>query len=105
VTVRIGSFWLSVQPGDQEDPSVTRSEIYRQFLRLQESEARTIVLVTHDLREARKLARLRHGPPGAPINRKNVPNACKGVIETVSSPLLRFLTTGAAGQLRDGEVV
>jgi osmoprotectant transport system ATP-binding protein len=37
------------------DP-ITRSEIHREFLHLQEIEATTIVLVTHDLREARKLA-------------------------------------------------
>src|SRR3990172_1858678 len=38
------------------DP-ITRNEIHEEFLRLQESEARTIVLVTHDLREALKLAK------------------------------------------------
>ncbi|MFQ5924116.1 MAG: hypothetical protein ACE5M4_14860, partial [Anaerolineales bacterium] len=32
------------------------NEIQREFLHLQRSEARTIVLVTHDLREALKLA-------------------------------------------------
>jgi osmoprotectant transport system ATP-binding protein len=37
------------------DP-ITRNEIHHEFLHLQESEARTIVLVTHDLREALKLA-------------------------------------------------
>lgn len=37
------------------DP-LTRSEIHREFLKLQKLEARTIVLVTHDLREALKLA-------------------------------------------------
>jgi osmoprotectant transport system ATP-binding protein len=36
--------------------SITRNDIHREFLRLQESEPRTIVLVTHDLREALKLA-------------------------------------------------
>ena len=37
------------------DP-ITRSEIHTEFLKLQKLEARTIVLVTHDLREAFKLA-------------------------------------------------
>ena len=37
------------------DPT-TRSEIHQEFLKLQEFEPRTIVLVTHDFREALKLA-------------------------------------------------
>jgi osmoprotectant transport system ATP-binding protein len=37
------------------DP-ITRNEIHREFLHLQKIQARTIVLVTHDLREALKLA-------------------------------------------------
>lgn len=37
------------------DP-ITRSEIHCEFLKLQKSQARTTVLVTHDLREAFKLA-------------------------------------------------
>ena len=37
------------------DPT-TRSEIHKEFLKLQEFEPRTIVLVTHDFREAMKLA-------------------------------------------------
>lgn len=37
------------------DP-ITRKEIHREFLRLQALQARTIVLVTHDLSEALKLA-------------------------------------------------
>ena len=37
------------------DP-ITRSEIHAEFIRLQKLEARTIILVTHDLREAFKLA-------------------------------------------------
>ncbi|NIR50217.1 ATP-binding cassette domain-containing protein [candidate division KSB1 bacterium] len=36
--------------------ALTRSEIHQEFLKLQKMEARTIVLVTHDLREAIKLA-------------------------------------------------
>ena len=36
--------------------AITRKEIHNEFLRLQHAEARTIVLVTHDLAEARKLA-------------------------------------------------
>jgi osmoprotectant transport system ATP-binding protein len=43
------------EPFGALDP-VTRSEIHREFLRLQRQEARTIVLVTHDLGEAFKLA-------------------------------------------------
>jgi osmoprotectant transport system ATP-binding protein len=37
------------------DP-ITREEIQREFLRIQKLEARTILLVTHDLREAMRLA-------------------------------------------------
>jgi len=37
------------------DPT-TRGEIHREFLKLQEAEPRTVVMVTHDLNEAAKLA-------------------------------------------------
>lgn len=47
--------FLLDEPFGALDP-ITRNEIHREFLRLQEAEARTIVLVTHDLREALKLA-------------------------------------------------
>lgn len=47
--------FLLDEPFGALDP-VTRSEIHREFLHLQQSEARTVVLVTHDLREALKLA-------------------------------------------------
>jgi osmoprotectant transport system ATP-binding protein len=47
--------FLLDEPFGALDP-VTRNEIHQEFLRLQASEARTIILVTHDLREARKLA-------------------------------------------------
>jgi len=47
--------FLLDEPFGALDP-ITRKEIHREFLRLQEAEARTIILVTHDLAEARKLA-------------------------------------------------
>jgi osmoprotectant transport system ATP-binding protein len=47
--------FLLDEPFGALDP-MTRGEIQREFLHLQRSEARTIVLVTHDLREALKLA-------------------------------------------------
>ena len=47
--------FLLDEPFGALDP-VTRQEIHQEFLRLQASEPRTIVLVTHDLREALKLA-------------------------------------------------
>lgn len=47
--------FLLDEPFGALDP-ITRSEIQREFLHLQRSEARTIILVTHDLREALKLA-------------------------------------------------
>lgn len=60
------------------DP-VTRAEIHEEFLHLQEVEPRTIVLVTHDLREALKLSRrlvvlddgrvAQHGTSDAILNR------------------------------------
>lgn len=47
--------FLLDEPFGALDP-ITRNEIHREFLHLQRSEPRTIVLVTHDLREALKLA-------------------------------------------------
>lgn len=47
--------FLLDEPFGALDP-LTRNEIQREFLHLQRFEARTIVLVTHDLREALKLA-------------------------------------------------
>ncbi|MFQ5846190.1 MAG: ABC transporter ATP-binding protein, partial [Candidatus Methylomirabilales bacterium] len=47
--------FLLDEPFGALDP-ITRTEIHGEFLHLQHSEARTIVLVTHDLREALKLA-------------------------------------------------
>ena len=49
------SLVLLDEPFGALDP-VTRSEIHREFLKLQKSETRTTLLVTHDLREAFKLA-------------------------------------------------
>jgi osmoprotectant transport system ATP-binding protein len=43
------------EPFGALDP-ITRAEIHREFLKLQAFEPRTILLVTHDLREAKKLA-------------------------------------------------
>jgi osmoprotectant transport system ATP-binding protein len=47
--------FLLDEPFGALDP-ITRGEIHREFARLQKSEARTMVLVTHDLREAIRLA-------------------------------------------------
>lgn len=47
--------FLLDEPFGALDP-VTRNDIQQEFLRLQQSEPRTIVLVTHDLREAFRLA-------------------------------------------------
>jgi osmoprotectant transport system ATP-binding protein len=47
--------FLLDEPFGALDP-VTRNDIQQEFLRLQQSEPRTIVLVTHDLHEALKLA-------------------------------------------------
>jgi osmoprotectant transport system ATP-binding protein len=47
--------FLLDEPFGALDP-MTRAEIHREFIRLQRVSARTIVLVTHDLREAVKLA-------------------------------------------------
>jgi osmoprotectant transport system ATP-binding protein len=56
--------FLLDEPFGALDP-ITRNEIQQEFLRLQLSEPRTIVLVTHDLHEACKLAQrlivLNHG--------------------------------------------
>jgi osmoprotectant transport system ATP-binding protein len=63
--------FLLDEPFGALDP-ITRSEIQTEFVRLQDAAARTIVLVTHDVREAVKLATrlvildagrvLQHGP-------------------------------------------
>jgi osmoprotectant transport system ATP-binding protein len=47
-------FLLLDEPFGALDP-ITRNEIHREFLKLQQPEPRTVVLVTHDLREAIKL--------------------------------------------------
>jgi osmoprotectant transport system ATP-binding protein len=47
--------WLLDEAFGALDP-ITRSEIHREFLKLQQEKARTIILVTHDLREAFRLA-------------------------------------------------
>ncbi len=47
--------FLLDEPFGALDP-VTRREIHEEFLRLQAAEPRTVVLVTHDLREALRLA-------------------------------------------------
>jgi osmoprotectant transport system ATP-binding protein len=56
--------FLLDEPFGALDP-VTRNDIQQEFLHLQQSEPRTIILVTHDLHEAMKLAQrlivLEHG--------------------------------------------
>ncbi len=47
--------FLLDEPFGALDP-ITRSEIHQEFLKLQRSEVRTTILVTHDLREAIKLS-------------------------------------------------
>src|SRR5438067_2254929 len=63
--------FLLDEPFGALDP-ITRAEIHREFLRLQQLGPRTMILVTHDLREALKLAQrlvvlergliVQHGP-------------------------------------------
>jgi osmoprotectant transport system ATP-binding protein len=74
--------FLLDEPFGALDP-VTRQEIHQEFLRLQSSEPRTIVLVTHDLREALKLAQrlvvldrghiVQHGPCTEIVNAPATP--------------------------------
>jgi osmoprotectant transport system ATP-binding protein len=88
--------FLLDEPFGALDP-VTRQEIHQEFLRLQASEPRTMVLVTHDLREANKLAQrlmvlerghiVQHGP-------------CK---EIVNAPSTDFVRTFFRSQLEDGK--
>ena len=71
------AIFLLDEPFGALDP-VTRQEIHQEFLRLQASEPRTMVLVTHDLREAVKLAQrmmvldhgriAQHGPCAEIVN-------------------------------------
>jgi osmoprotectant transport system ATP-binding protein len=84
--------FLLDEPFGALDP-VTRQEIHQEFLRLQASEPRTIVLVTHDLREALKLAQrlavldrgriVQHGP-------------CEEIVE---APATEFVRTFFRSQL------
>ena len=65
------------EPFGALDP-ITRQEIHQEFMRLQAAEPRTMVLVTHDLREALKLAQqmlvldhgqvAQHGPCDEVVN-------------------------------------
>jgi osmoprotectant transport system ATP-binding protein len=69
--------FLLDEPFGALDP-VTRNDIQTEFLRLQQSEPRTMVLVTHDLREALRLAQrlivlengriAQHGPGDEIVN-------------------------------------
>jgi osmoprotectant transport system ATP-binding protein len=69
--------FLLDEPFGALDP-VTRNDIQQEFLRLQQSEPRTMVLVTHDLREALRLAQrlivldrgriAQHGPGDEIVN-------------------------------------
>jgi osmoprotectant transport system ATP-binding protein len=69
--------FLLDEPFGALDP-VTRQEIHQEFLHLQASEPRTMVLVTHDLREALRLAQrlavldrgriVQHGPCADIVN-------------------------------------
>ena len=79
------AIFLLDEPFGALDP-VTRQEIHQEFLRLQASEPRTMVLVTHDLREAIKLAQrlivlergrvVQHGP-------------CKEIVNAPSDDFVR----------------
>lgn len=74
---------------------MTRSEIHQEFLHLQKSEARTIILVTHDLREALKLAQ-----EVVILNRGNLVQ--RGTCaEIVQSPADEFVETFLNSQLED----
>ncbi len=68
--------------------TITRGEIHQEFLHLQASEARTIVLVTHDLREALKLARRL-----VVLNEGRVVqhDTCEAVLETPATDFVREL--------------
>ena len=76
------------------DP-ITRSEIHREFIKLQRLAARTIVVVTHDLREAIKLADriviLNHGQ----IEQKAAPR------DLLAAPATRFVEEFVHTQLED----
>jgi osmoprotectant transport system ATP-binding protein len=86
--------FLLDEPFGALDP-VTRREIHREFLRLQAAEPRTMILVTHDLPEALKLAQylvvidrgkvLQHGP-------------CS---EVVDAPVNDFVRTFFRSQMED----
>ena len=86
--------FLLDEPFGALDP-MTRSEIHQEFLHLQKSEARTIILVTHDLREALKLAQ-----EVVILNRGNLVQ--RGTCaEIVQSPADEFVETFLNSQLED----
>ncbi len=77
--------FLLDEPFGALDP-ITRNEIQREFLHLQQMEARTIVLVTHDLREALKLAqRLVVLDRGSLVQH----GTCKEILEDPASGFVR----------------
>jgi osmoprotectant transport system ATP-binding protein len=86
--------FLLDEPFGALDP-VTRREIHHEFLRLQAAEPRTMILVTHDLREAMTLAQrmivldygrvVQHGP----------------CAEVVGQPSNEFVSTFFRSQLDD----
>ncbi|MFQ5707098.1 MAG: ATP-binding cassette domain-containing protein [bacterium] len=82
------------EPFGALDP-ITRSELHTEFTKLQKLQARTMVLVTHDLREALKLAKhivvLNHGEIEQLGTRK----------EILDSPASRFVREFVHSQLAD----
>jgi len=77
--------FLLDEPFGALDP-ITRNEIQREFLHLQQMGARTIVLVTHDLREALKLAqRLVVLDQGSLVQH----GTCKEILEDPASGFIR----------------
>jgi osmoprotectant transport system ATP-binding protein len=80
--------------------TITRGEIHEEFLHLQASEARTIVLVTHDLKEALKLARrlvvLERG-------RLVQHDTCEAVLERPATGFVRELFRAQIDEGRSGD--
>ena len=88
--------FLLDEPFGALDP-MTRSEIHAEFVKLQRSESRTVVLVTHDVREALKLAqRVVVLGEGQVVQN----GTCREVVEEPANAFVRELFRSQIGEWR-----
>ncbi|RMD86366.1 MAG: ABC transporter ATP-binding protein [Calditrichaeota bacterium] len=90
--------FLLDEPFGALDP-ITRSEIHQEFVKLQKLEARTIVMVTHDLKEALKL-----GDFLVILNQGKV-EQCGKPQEILQNPASEFVKNFLHSQLEDVSLI